>query len=115
MININEYNIYVCRDNIDFRKSINGLSAIMEYSMQLKTTDKSLFLFRNKSRDKIKILYWGHTEFTLWYKVLEKNKFPWPLKHNDKTICITQKQFEWLLKGIDYWAIKHHENLEIIK
>ncbi|MBS9834889.1 IS66 family insertion sequence element accessory protein TnpB [Vibrio alginolyticus] len=36
-----------------------------------------MFLFTNKQRDKIKVLYWDKTGFALWYKRLEKAKYKW--------------------------------------
>ena len=72
---------------------------------------KSLFLFRNKSRNKIKILYWDISGFALWYKVLQQDKFPWPLCHEDKTVVISQDQLSWLLQGLDYWSIKKHKEI----
>ncbi|WP_413770688.1 IS66 family insertion sequence element accessory protein TnpB, partial [Xenorhabdus bovienii] len=49
--------VYLCRSFIDFRKSINGLAVWVELEMQLSPTQTALFLFCNKKRDKLKILY----------------------------------------------------------
>lgn len=111
MINLEDYSIYVYRDRVDFRKSIDGLSAIVANEMQLEIHQKSLFLFRNQRRDKIKVLYWDISGFALWYKRLEKSKFPWPKDHEDQVVYISHKQLNWLLKGVDYWSLKPHENL----
>ncbi|MEZ8579182.1 IS66 family insertion sequence element accessory protein TnpB [Vibrio splendidus] len=63
--------IYLYRDFVDFRKSINGLAAIIEGETELSLHTGALFLFTNKQRDKIKVLYWDETGFALWYKRLE--------------------------------------------
>ena len=52
--------IYLHRDPVDFRQSINGL-AVVEQAMLLSPFDDALFVFCNKSRDKIKVLYWDKT------------------------------------------------------
>ena len=69
--------VFLYRDFVDFRKSINGLSLIVEQQMQLSPLTGSVFVFCNKGRDKLKVLYWDRTGFALWYKRLEKDKFKW--------------------------------------
>lgn len=53
--------IYLHRDPVDFRKAINGLVLIVEQQMQLSPFSETLFVFCNKSRDKLKVLYWDKT------------------------------------------------------
>ncbi|PAS27802.1 IS66 family insertion sequence element accessory protein TnpB [Vibrio cholerae] len=65
-------NVYLYRECVDFRKSINGLVAINEAETNLPLGSGALFLFTNKLRDKVKVLYWAKTAFVLWYKNLEK-------------------------------------------
>ncbi len=103
--------LYLHRDFVDFRKSINGLSVIVEEEMLLSPFDGALFVFCSKSRDKLKILYWDNTGFCLWYKRLEKDNFKWPNKHDESTFTITHEQFDWLLRGLDFNAIKPHKFL----
>lgn len=93
--------IYLYRDSVDFRKSINGLSAIVESEMDISVMSGALFLFCNKGRDKIKVLYWDKTGFALWYKTLAKDKFKWPRKHDDEHLELSAQQLEWLLSGYD--------------
>jgi len=53
--------VYLCRDAIDFRKGINGLAVLVEEGLELDPFSAQLFAFCNRSRDKVKILYWsGH-------------------------------------------------------
>ena len=62
--------IYLYMDIVDFRKSINGLIVVVEQDMNLNPFRDALFVFCNKKRDKVKILYWDKTGFALWYKRL---------------------------------------------
>ena len=103
--------IYLHREPVDFRKSINGLSIIVEQYMQLSPFDSAIFVFANKRKDKIKVLYWDNTGFCLWYKRLEKAKFKWPKKHDHETVELNHEQMEWLLRGFDINAIKPHDTL----
>ena len=93
--------IYLHREFVDFRKSINGLSVIIEFEMGLPLMNGALFLFANKSRDKLKILYWDKTGFALWYKRLEKDKFKWPSGLDQDDIELDEQQLTWLLDGYD--------------
>ena len=60
--------IFLHRDTVDFRKSIDGLSTIIQDEMNLNPFGNYLFVFANRRRNKIKILYWDKTGHALWYK-----------------------------------------------
>lgn len=103
--------VYLHRGYVDFRKSINGLSIIVEQEMKLSPFSTALFVFCNKRRDKLKVLYWDKTGFALWYKRLEQDKFKWPVKLNQDVIELSQTQWQWLLSGYDYLKFKGHQTL----
>ena len=79
--------IYLYRDAVDFRKSINGLVMIVEQELGLSPFAGALYVFCNRGRDKLKLVYWDKTGFALWYKRLEKDKFKWPVHHPDPTFA----------------------------
>ena len=60
--------IYLYKQPVDFRKSINGLSAIVEAEMDRSPFSGAVFVFCNRRRDKVRALYWDKTGFCLWYK-----------------------------------------------
>ncbi|MDE1313560.1 IS66 family insertion sequence element accessory protein TnpB [Vibrio aestuarianus] len=91
--------IYLYRESVDFRKSINGLAAIIENDTDLPLGSGALFLFTNKQRDKIKVLYWDKTGFALWYKRLEKAKYKCPSKEQNEVFTLTQFELDRLLSG----------------
>ena len=101
--------VYLHRDPVDFRKSINGLGAIVQEEMNLNLFDSALFIFCCQRRKRIKILYWDKTGFALWYKKLEEDLFPWPNTFEGKTVEIPTKELHWILDGIDIWKIKPFE------
>lgn len=103
--------VYLHRDSVDFRKSIDGLSAIVEQAMELPVFSSALFVFCNKRRDKLKILYWDNSGFCLWYKRLEKERFKWPRKDNRAVITLTEEQLHWLLRGFDINRLQPHKTL----
>lgn len=69
-----------------------------------------MFIFCNRHKDKIKILYWDKTGFWLLYKRLEQGKFIWP-KNNDEAKLISKKQLEWLLDGLSIEQKSYHQEL----
>src|SRR5690625_6650969 len=66
--------IYLHREPVDFRKAINGLSVIVQDEMALSPFDRALFVFCNKKRSQLKVLYWDETGFVLWQKRLERDR-----------------------------------------
>ena len=103
--------VYVYRQVVDFRKSINGLSAIVEQELEVSPFSTHLFVFCNRRRDKVKILYWERSGFVLWYKRLEKDRFPWPRRDKDGVVQMTGRELNWLLDGIDLFRVKPHQEL----
>jgi transposase len=97
--------VFLHRDVVDFRKSINGLTGIVENELEMDAYTGTLFVFCNKAKDKLKILYWDKTGFALWYKRLEKQKFKWPSKVSSQAFELTEQQLTWLLSG--YAVIGH--------
>ena len=93
--------IYLYLDNVDFRKSINGLIVVVEQQMALNPFRDALFVFCNKKRDKLKVLYWDKTGFALWYKRLEKHHFKWPSDTELQHMHLSEQQLQWLLSGFD--------------
>ena len=103
-----EIPIYLRTGPTDMRKSVNGLSAIVQNDMKLNPFEQGYYVFCNKTRRLLKLLYWDKTGFALWYKRLERNKFPWPMEKKDVQ-KITAEQIQWLLCGIDFF--KAHKKL----
>jgi transposase len=93
--------VYLAAESTDMRKSIDGLAAIVQMSFLLDPFSTSLFVFCNKSRNKLKILQWEHNGFWLYYKRLEKGRFHWPKESNSDTISISQRELNWLLDGLE--------------
>ncbi len=103
--------VYLCRDSVDFRKGINGLAMLVEDSMSLNPFSEQLFIFCNRKRDKLRILYWERNGFCLWQKHLEKEKFKWPRKADNGVITLTGQQLNWLLDGYDIMRMQAHKTL----
>ncbi len=85
----------------DLRKSIDGLAALVQESFALSPFTPTLFVFCNRGRDKMKMLYWEHNGFWLLYRRLERGTFRWPERTDGSpTIAIHHRQLRWLLDGL---------------
>ncbi len=93
--------VYLAVGDTDIRKSINGLSVLVEQAMRHNPFTGDMFVFCNRRRNMIKILYWDQNGFALWHKRLEKQRFHWPTS-TDEVVSLETKELEWLLAGLDY-------------
>ncbi len=103
--------VYLCRQPVDFRKSIDGLSALVEQELMLDPFASALYVFVNRQRNKIKALYWHRNGFCLWYKRLEAEKFAWLRDGEASAQAISLQEFEWLVEGFDLWRNAPHKTL----
>lgn len=103
--------VYLYADPVDMRKSIDGLSVLVEQEMALSPSVEALFVFCNRSRDKIKMLCWERNGFIVWYKRLEKQRFKWPSVGAGETVTLTGQELNWLLDGFDLWNNKPHRSV----
>ena len=94
----------------DMRKSINGLSILVENTMELDPFCGHLFGFCNRKRDIVKILYWDRNGFCLWHKRLEKDRFRWPESAED-VLAIGIRELNWLIDGLCLEQHDAHQRL----
>lgn len=92
---------------IDARKSIDGLCALILDNFSDNPQSGNLFIFLNKSRDKVKIIWWDANGFVLHYKRLEKGRFALPKLSGADKLEISQTQLHGLLAGLDYSLMRH--------
>ena len=78
MLNFEGKRIYLACGATDMRKSINGLMMLVQNSFQLDPFDNGIYVFCNRSKDRLKILEWDMDGFWLYFKRLEKGHFRWP-------------------------------------
>jgi transposase len=103
--------VYLYRAPIDFRKSFNGLAAIIEQELERNPFDGDLYAFINRRGNKIKCLFWERNGFVLYYKSLAEEKFHWP-QQQDELITLSGEQLNWLLQGYNINAMKPHKILQ---
>jgi transposase len=86
------------------RKSFRGLITLTEAVLRQEPTSGHLFVFVNRRRDLMKILYWDSSGFCIWYKRLERGTFQLPPAVADEgraSIELSSVQLSLMLQGID--------------
>ncbi len=76
--------IYLCREAVDMRKSYDTLSALVSSELEEDPLSGSLFVFLNRQRNRIKVLYFDRDGFAIWMKRLEEGSFSLPLGEGKK-------------------------------
>lgn len=109
-LSIQAPSILVCTQPVDFRRAVNGLLDVVlsDLSVDPRT---SIFIFFNRSRDKIKILAWHKNGFVLLLKQLEKGRFI-NGKSGSDVVNVTPQQLSWLLAGLDWVTMTDWGELE---
>lgn len=106
--------VFVCTQPADMRRSFDGLSGMAENLMKQNPLSGHLFLFRNRNRDRLKILYWDRDGLAIWYKRLESGTWQLPTdlqnpdSHGERDCVaaeITSDELSLLLGGIDLRSV----------
>lgn len=103
--------VYLGLGSTDMRKSIDSLSVLVSEHLNHDPFSGHLFVFCNRRRNILKILYWDRNGFCLWHKRLEKEKFHWPVSEQEVG-QISIRQLRWLLEGLDIDQAQAHGNLD---
>lgn len=85
----------------DMRKSINGLSILVHEELSRNPCSRGkVYVFCNRLRDKLKLLYWDGNGFCLLYKRLEKGRFQIP--KDEEEVSLGVSELRWLFQGLDF-------------
>ena len=106
--------IFLCTTPTDMRKSFDGLCGLTEQQIRQDPLSGQLFVFRNRNRDKLKILYWDQDGLAIWYKRLEQGTFQFPTdgQTKDQTesgVRISSSDLSLLLGGIDLRSVRRRK------
>jgi transposase len=92
--------VYLGLGATDMRKSIDSLSIMVSEHLNRDPFSGHLFVFCNRSRTILKILYWDRNGFCLWHKRLENDRFRWPASER-QVHEMRIRELRWLLEGLD--------------
>ena len=111
--------VFLCTKPADMRRSFDGLCGMAEQLVKQDPLAGHLFVFRNRNRDRLKILYWDRDGLAIWYKRLEKGTFQFPTdgKRNnpdtDSTSAeISTDDLSLLLNGIDLRSVERRSRYQ---
>jgi len=109
--------VFLYRLPTDMRKSFHGLVALTESAMQQDPLSGSLFVFVNRRRDRLKILYWGQTGFCIWYQQLEKGTYQLPEepRQEQEALEVTRSQLSLILDGIDLSSVRQRRRFQSLR
>ena len=91
---------------------MRSLSVWVETHLQKDPFAEGVFVFCNRPRTSLKILYWERNGFCLWQKRLEKERFFWPRGESQAIVELTVQQLNWLLEGYDISRMQPHQKLQ---
>jgi transposase len=89
--------IFVSKDPTDMRKGFEGLSFEVETRFSEELLSGAYFVFLNRPRNHMKILYWDSDGLAIWSKRLEKGSFG---RQKDETPLIDRREFFMILEGV---------------
>lgn len=103
--------IYIAVDPVDLRRGHDGLSAIVQGQWGMDLFDGHLFVFFGRRRDRCKILFWDRGGLVLYYKRLERGRFPAPRVAADgRSVQVDATELAMLLDGIDVRSVRRPEH-----
>lgn len=93
--------IYLATFPVDMRKQFKGLATIARHQMELDPFSGYLFVFFNKRRNRMKILFWDRDGYALYCKCLEKGKYTCQFLDETKRRSLSQFELNMILEGIE--------------
>ena len=100
--------ILVATKPVDFRKGHDGLAALVQSALAEDPFTGTVFVFRAKRADRMKILFWDGSGLVMAYKRLEESSFTWPAI-SDGVMTLNRAQFEALFSGLDWRRVRSLE------
>lgn len=103
---------FLCCTPIDIRNGFDGLAGIVRNVLKNDPISGSVFVFLNKRRTHVKMLYWDGDGFALFYKRLERGKYPLTT-HNNPSKELKREELFMLLEGLSFDKMKQGKRYKI--
>ena len=100
--------VLVATRPVDFRNGADGLAALAREALGEDPFSGTIFVFRSKRADRVKILAWDGSGLVLFWKRLEHGAFRWP-PISDGTMRLTASQLAALVDGMDWSRLYAHD------
>lgn len=101
--------VFVATRPVDFRKGIDGLTALVQEHLRDDPFSGAIFVFRSKRADRVKLVWWDGSGLCLFAKRLEDGRFYWP-PIEDGTIKLSGAQLSALIEGMQWTRVRAVES-----
>jgi transposase len=101
--------VCLCVAPVDGRKQATSLALLVEQSLGHNVFEPALYVFTNRRRDRVRILYWERNGLCLWTKRVEQQQFIWPRQVAGSTVTMNGRTLNALLDGFDVFSQGHRE------
>ena len=92
------------------RKGFNSLCGIITSQMQLDALSGAIFIFINKRRNQIKLLYWEGDGLSLYYKRLERGTYELPVcDAGNSAVAVSHQHLQFILQGVEFEKIAYRK------
>jgi transposase len=99
--------LWYCPDPVDMRLGFDGLFALVRNRLNADPLSGHLFIFRNRTADRLKVLYWGGHGLCLWCQRLEAGRYHFPdATGAASAVELSVGQFQMVLDGIDLSRVR---------
>ena len=104
--------IFLCTEPTDMRRGFDRLAEMVRSVIRQDPLSGHLFVFRSRSGDRAKLLYWDRDGFVLWYKRLEKGRFPSPMRVGED-FRIDARELAMMLEGLEEATVRRRIRFEL--
>jgi transposase len=102
--------VWLYQQATDMRKSFRGLIALVKTQLEEDPLSGHLFVFINKRKTYMKVLYYSEGGFCIWMKKLTQGQFAFS-EHMDKKKSMSWQELQWLIDGVEFEKIKYRKRL----
>jgi len=110
----NKLRYFFCCRPTDMRNGFDGLAGIVRNNLGKDPVSGDIFIFLNKPRTHIKLLYWDGDGFALFYKRLEKGRYRQCTAVNNPSKEIKREELMMLLEGLSYDKMTRKNRFEFV-
>jgi transposase len=103
--------IHLASQPVDMRKSSQTLAVVVKNILEKDPLCGHLFVFYNKRKDLMKVLYWQTNGFCLWQKKLEEGRFILPLPFSSPSLEMSSYHLQVFIQGLDCWKMNTAKEL----
>jgi len=106
--------IYLAAGVTDMRKSFDGLAAVTENLLRLDPLSGHVFVFCNRRKDRLKLLFWDRSGYWCLAKRLEQGTFAWPDADPVAKLKMSTRELMLILEGIDHRDVNFRKRMNRI-